>query len=45
VLAAGRAVVGGWAEYITPDFDFSSRRLRSALIFTDGFESGTTFFW
>jgi uncharacterized delta-60 repeat protein len=45
VLAAGRAVVGGFREYISPDYDFAFRRLRSDLIFTDGFESGTTFFW
>jgi len=45
VLAAGRAVVGGWREYIAPDYDFAFRRLQSNLIFTDGFESGTTFFW
>ena len=45
VLAAGRPVVGGWAEYIGADTDFAFRRLTSSLIFTDGFESGWTFFW
>ncbi|MEO8197438.1 MAG: hypothetical protein ABI689_12035 [Thermoanaerobaculia bacterium] len=45
VLAAGRPVVAGWAEYIGQDTDFATRRLTSALIFTDGFESGYTFFW
>lgn len=45
VLAAGKAFVGGFREYISPDYDFAFRRLRSELIFTDGFESGTTFFW
>jgi uncharacterized delta-60 repeat protein len=45
VLAAGKVVVGGFREYISPDYDFAFRRLRSELIFTDGFESGTTFFW
>lgn len=45
LLAAGRPVVVGWAEYIGADTDFAFRRLTSALIFTDGFESGWTFFW
>ncbi len=45
VLAAGRPVVVGWAEYIGVDTDFAFRRLTSSLIFTDGFESGWTFFW
>jgi len=45
VLAAGKPVVGGFGEYIAPDYDFAFRRLKSSLIFTDGFESGTTFFW
>ena len=45
VLAGGKAVVGGSREYIAPDYDFVFRRLQSNLIFTDGFESGTTFFW
>jgi uncharacterized delta-60 repeat protein len=45
VLAAGKPVLGGFGEYIAPDFDFAFRRLKSNLIFTDGFESGTTFFW
>ncbi len=45
VLAAGRPVVAGWGEYIGADIDFAYRRLTSSLIFTDGFESGWTFFW
>jgi hypothetical protein len=45
VLAAGRPVIAGWAEYIGVDTDFAYRRLTSSLIFTDGFESGWTSFW
>lgn len=45
VLAAGRPVVAGWGEYIGIDTDFAYRRLTSSLIFSDGFESGWTFFW
>lgn len=45
VLAAGRPVIAGWAEYIGVDTDFAYRRLTSSLVFADGFESGWTFFW
>jgi uncharacterized delta-60 repeat protein len=45
LLAGGKPVLGGWGEYIGLDTDFAVRRLTSALIFTDGFESGQTFFW
>lgn len=45
LLTAGKPVVVGWGEYIGVDTDFAYRRLTNALIFTDGFESGWSFFW
>ncbi|MEO8276490.1 MAG: hypothetical protein ABI639_09730 [Thermoanaerobaculia bacterium] len=45
VLSGGKPVVAGWGEYIGNDTDFAVRRLTSALIFTNGFESGDSFFW
>jgi len=44
-LSAGKPVLVGSGHYSGLDWDFSFRRLTSALIFTDGFESGTTAFW
>ncbi len=44
-LSGGKPVLVGSGQWSGLDWDFSFRRLTSALIFTDGFESGTTFFW
>jgi len=44
-LSGGKPVLVGSGHYSGTDWDFSFRRLTSALIFTDGFESGTTSFW
>jgi len=45
VLDAGKPVIGGSGEYIGTDTDFAFRRLDNAHIFSDGWESGTSFFW
>jgi uncharacterized delta-60 repeat protein len=45
VFAAGRPIVGGSGEYMGLDSDFAFRRLTNAHIFSDGFESGSAFFW
>lgn len=44
-LSGGKPVLVGSGHFSGLDWDFSFRRLTSALIFTDGFESGTTLFW
>lgn len=45
VLDAGKPVIGGSGEYIGTDTDFAFRRLTNSHIFSDGWESGTWFFW
>lgn len=45
VLEAGRLVGAGGSEWSDPDFDFGFARLSSALIFGDGFEIGSSYFW
>jgi len=44
-LAAGKPVLVGSAHASGSDWDFAYRRLSSDLIYTDGFEVGTSFFW
>lgn len=44
-LQGGRPVLVGLAEWSAPDYDFGVMRLASALIFTDGFERGSTAGW
>jgi len=44
-LSGGKAVLAGGAQYSGSDWDFSMVRLTSDLVFTDSFESGSTFFW
>ncbi len=44
-LPGGKPVLVGSGHYSGSDWDFSFRRLSNALVFQDGFESGTTAFW
>jgi uncharacterized delta-60 repeat protein len=44
-LAGGKPVLVGSGLWSGTDWDFSFRRLTNALVFSDGFESATTFFW
>lgn len=44
-LEAGRMVGVGPSEWLDPDFDLGFARLENALIFADGFEIGSGFFW
>lgn len=43
-IGDGRVVTGGMVD-LQGDLDFLSARLTSALIYTDGFEIGASFFW
>lgn len=44
-LQGGKPVIGGTAEWASPDFDFAAMRLENALIFADGFTRGSTGHW
>ena len=44
-LQGGRPILVGPAEWNAPNYDFGVMRLASSLIFSDGFERGTTGGW